>query len=159
MQLRSCEILYCVTGKFVPNTLGQYDSEDLTVILSGDIWHQIPNNQDQSQKCGHPRQVNNLVALKLIFFKCYWPRTWLVNIFDGMCPNCGSFLEKLFHMRKPEKPYFQLCQWLLSTLGSYPAGLPLVWPCQWQTPLEGMKSNSRKLDTICIAGIVSESKA
>ena len=89
VQLRPYEILCCVTGKLVPNTLGQYDSEKWTIVQSGDIWHKIPNNEGQSKKCGHPRQVNNLVALKLIFFKRYWPRTWLVNIFEGMCPNCG----------------------------------------------------------------------
>jgi hypothetical protein len=112
VELKSCEILCCVTGKLAPNTLGQYDSADLTIIHSGDIWHQIPNNQGQSEKCGHPRQVNNLVALKPIFFKRYGlGHGWqiflraCVKIVDNFWRNyftCGNL--------RIVAPYFQLFQ-------------------------------------------------
>jgi hypothetical protein len=94
--LHSCEISCHVTGQSVPNTLGQYDSEDLTTIQSGDIWHQTPNNQGHSETYGHPRQVNNLVPLKPIFLKCCWPRTWLANIFKACAQIVDNFWRNYF---------------------------------------------------------------
>jgi hypothetical protein len=40
--------------------------------------------------------------LKLIYFKIFWPWKEQAHIFEGVHPNCRYFLEKFFHVQKPE---------------------------------------------------------
>jgi hypothetical protein len=59
--------------------------------------------------------------LKLILLKFFSPVTGLVNLFEGVCPNCGWFLEKYICMWKPEwcfsTPYrLALWAWLACPL-------------------------------------------
>lgn len=48
------------------------------------------------------RQATNVSPFEPIFCISFLPRSELVNIFYGACPNCGYFSKRLFSVWKPE---------------------------------------------------------
>lgn len=48
--------------------------------------------QGRSETPGRP--------FKPVFFELFEPRTGLANVFEGTCPNCGTFSEKFFGVWK-----------------------------------------------------------
>jgi hypothetical protein len=50
---------------------------------------------------GTPGWLITLRSYKPTCFKVFRPRTWLANVFEGWCPNCGQFWEK-FSVWQPE---------------------------------------------------------
>lgn len=93
-----------------------------------------------STRCGNPSyinnfttwQANNLVPLKLILLKHFWPRTRLTNILRAHAQTAGNFEGTSFTCGNLNilVSYFQLFQWRLSALYRLApqAATQLAWP-------------------------------
>lgn len=54
--------------------------------------------QGQPETRGSTGLANNLASCQMLF-KLFWPRTRVVNLFEGVRPSCGHFSENFYCVR------------------------------------------------------------
>jgi hypothetical protein len=61
----------------------------------------LDHYQGRLKTCGILGQDVQLARLYTYILKNFRPRTWVANIFEGSCPNCWQFSEKIIIMWQP----------------------------------------------------------